>query len=670
MATSAAQGAAAPPVAAAPATAQSGGAAGGVQPAPGQGFVPAGAAGQNAAPSEGSAQGIDLAKGLAALEQAFGDEYGKPVVAADGNIYMPMGKPDVVGEKLAIRYVLAGRIDPASGKMLVNPELAKKAQSKRDPQAKLTQIEDKFFWQTLQKTEDGQLVAKLDPASEADVQAAKAQAEQQQAQEGLQSWNQNRMDWIQKIGQASLLMRVGGYGGSLLQNIAEGPSPITGRMNAGANWASGYMVMQSLDAVAGGKLLPQWMKTGKTGIAMEWLTQAYFMLDMGYQLQTLGAAMPRTAALMRAFTAPTRAVFNGVKGIVGGVAAATAPAAGATGAIAGAATAAGVPSNVAALVGVGPTAEAFARIQQAARAGASGVPSEVMNAMKGLASEVVQPGVGAQVVGTGGLADKVAVMTREGTLQLVPKDLLKMGAKEVMPKPAGLLGVREGVNNIVHGGFKSLMPAIKPLMTGASILGAVSSLMNLTFITKNYGVDALWKMKDGRGAMLGMLSSMSFLGMMIPAVATLPQANVIFAGLGLASNIFGGLSMLNYAGMFGEGGYLDHDAVRAAFLIPPLTPVGLFSLWMKRREKAEKKKTEALEANKQKAVQTLQQVRGLAEQTLQSGGQMQNARKLEDGSIVIDTGVPEDLSKPVPDSHAALNEGTARTLQLLQRRFR
>jgi hypothetical protein len=635
-----------------------------VQAAPGQGFVPAGEAGAGAAPSGGASQGIDAAKGLAALEQAFGDDYGKPIVAADGNVYMPMGKPDVVGEKLAIRYVLVAKIDASTGKMIVNQEFAKKAQNKRDPKAKLTQIEDQWFWQTFQKSEDGQLVSKLDPASEEDVKNAQLQSQQQQAQEGMQSWNQQRSDWLQKLGQASLLMRVGGYGGQMVNQLYEGPNPITGKGTA--NWASGYMVLQSLDAVSGGKLLPAFMKSGtKTGIALEWLTQAYFSLDMGYQLQTLGAALPRTAAVMRTLSAPTTAVLKGVRSLAGGVYAATAPVTAAGQAVQGAA----VSSNIASLVGFGPTAEAFAQIQKNAAASAGGVPKEILASMKGLAGEVLQPGTGAQVVGTGSLAGNVAIMTKEGTLQMVPKDLLKLGAKEAMPKPSGLLAAREGVNNVIHGGLASLRPAIKPLMTGASVLGMVSSLMNLQFITKNYGVDSLYKMKDGRGALLGMLSSASFLAMMVPAVATLPQANVIFAGLGLASNIFGGLSMLNYAGVFGEGGYLDHDGVRAAFLIPPLTPVGLFAMWMKRREKAAVKEKAALEANKTKAVQTLQQVRGQAEQTLQSGGQLAGAKKLEDGSIVIETGVPNDLSKPVAE-HAELSDSTARTLQLMQRRFR
>ena len=95
--------------------------------------------------------------------------------------------------------------------------------------------------------------------------------------------------------------------------------------------------------------------------------------------------------------------------------------------------------------------------------------------------------------------------------------------------------------------------------------------------------------KQGRSVLFGFLGSAAFLGMMLlPSVAPSlgAAAPVVSAAMNVASNVFQGVSMLSYSGLFGEGGYLDHDAVRAAFLVPPLTPIGLAAMWMKRKEKA------------------------------------------------------------------------------------
>jgi hypothetical protein len=164
--------------------------------------------------------------------------------------------------------------------------------------------------------------------------------------------------------------------------------------------------------------------------------------------------------------------------------------------------------------------------------------------------------------------------------------------------------------------------------------------MNLQVQVKTQGAKSLITSKQGRSVLFGLLGSGAFLGMMaLPYLA--PQLGAAYetlaAGMNVAANVFQGVSMLSYAGLFGGGGYLDHQAVRAAFLIPPLTPIGLAALWMKRKEQAAIEKKKEQDAQQQQAAANLQTYLQSSAQTLQSGGQIQGSQQNQDGSITVST---------------------------------
>jgi hypothetical protein len=230
---------------------------------------------------------------------------------------------------------------------------------------------------------------------------------------------------------------------------------------------------------------------------------------------------------------------------------------------------------------------------------------------------------------------------------MLPKNAVHQAMMATQPPLHGPMKVQQGVTNAVSGAIGALRPLLKGLQIGGSVVGAVSGAMNINRIVKTQGAKALLFTQEGRGALFNFTSSASYLGMMaLPTLAFGPAGMAAgYAGLNIISNVFGGLSMLNYAGFFGDGGWLDHDSVRAAFLIPPLTPIGLAGLWMKRRKKQEEAKVAQLKTNQQIAVQQVGQLREQAAQQLQAGGTLAGAIRKEDGSLVLPTAIPTDLSK-------------------------
>ncbi len=657
-----------------------------VTPADGQGFTPAGqqgapqqpagpAQGQQGAPQQGQAgaagqgaQGAAGAQGpagaqgaaagqppepsapevLAALEQQFAEEFSKPVVAANGNVYMERRKPVLRDGKLVLELVLVAKIDVKTGRIGLNKQFIEAQKPKRSPNAKLVKIEDRFFWQTPTKTADGQLVAKLEPASEAELQQAQIEAQQQQVAAEADEKNRSSVEWLKRLGTTSQLMKTTAYTGMFIDGLAQGPNPITGR--SGGSWLFGYQILQMLDGQAKGELLPKWLKSGPIGTGLEWALQGYYMLDTQYHVGVLKQYMPRTAAVMSAFTAPTRAVIRGVAGLGKQGWAASAP-----GPMTGPATPLAPPPV---LGGVGGEAMA-ALAKGAANAAKVGGVDPMQQGIKQLASEM-----STGVVRAVGATDDAAVLVQQGgktAVQLVPKNMLYEAGRMAEPKMGGLLDVRSSIDRVANGAIASLRPALQTLAIGGSIAGTLMAGMNMSLNLRTRGPQSLIMERDGRGSLFGLLSSGTFLGMqMLPKIlpallaAGDPRVRVAMSALNLAGNVFGGLSMLNYTGLFGDGGYLDHDAVRAAFLIPPLTPIGLFSMWMKRREKAKEETKARIEQNQKRALETVTRMRQQAATQLQATGQIQGATVQPDGTIVLPTGISDDLSKPdaVPQSAA------------------
>jgi hypothetical protein len=451
---------------------------------------------------------------------------------------------------------------------------------------------------------------------------------------------------------------------------------------------TGYMVLQMLDAQVDGKLLPQWMKTGPIGTALEWGIQGWYMLDMGRDINVLANAMPRTAALMKAFTAPTRAVLGGITSALKGAAAATLPKAAGAAAVSGAAT--GAMTSMTGRAGM--VGEAMAAAHAAGQAAAGASRAGAMGAAVGELGQQLGTGqatvVGAATMLNGApnpLADYHAIMNSEGALQLVPKDAVLEGAKMVTPPLQGGAKLQTGISNGINGAFKSIAPFLKTLQVGGAIFGTIANGMQMVSVAQNQGAKSLITTRDGRSALFGFLGSATFLGMMalpLAAPALGASIGVAASAMNIASNVFSGISMLSYAGLGGEGGFLDHDAVRAAFLIPPLTPLGLAAMWLKRRETDAKKKAEAAQAQQQAAAQALQQQRQQAEAQLQAGGVPAGGQKLQDGSVLVQTGVASDLSSvggapesgqqaPTAQQQAAPDTGNLnRQLQLVARPMR
>jgi hypothetical protein len=191
----------------------------------------------------------------------------------------------------------------------------------------------------------------------------------------------------------------------------------------------------------------------------------------------------------------------------------------------------------------------------------------------------------------------------------------------------------------------------------------VSSVISVKNLVDTRGKNVLIDTQQGRGAALGALTSAAFLGMyalpmILPGLGlAAPAIMAASSAINIAQNLLGGVQLLNSYGLFGgeqgKAGFLDNDAVRGAFLIPPLTPIGAFAFWMKNKKKKQAEEAAKLEAAQKLAVEKIKQQREMAKLQLQSTGQIAGAVQGPDGSITVNTGVPNDPAKML----AMLNGG-------------
>jgi len=219
-----------------------------------------------------------------------------------------------------------------------------------------------------------------------------------------------------------------------------------------------------------------------------------------------------------------------------------------------------------------------------------------------------------------------------------------------------------------------LRPFLQPLGLAASLLGTVGGAIGLKQQVRTEGIKSLYETQQGRSYALGFLSSAAFLGMMmVPYVA--PEARVLASALSVTMNIMQSVSSLNSGGLFGDGGYLDHTAARAAFLIPPLTPIGMFGLWMKKKKDAAAAKEKADQAKAQQLQGNLQNFQAQIAQQLAQGGTVAGAAQNKDGTIDVIAPFTADGSALNPAAAAAADPSAGgsdggRTLHMLSQRVR
>ncbi len=588
------------PVAAAPAP--QGGASGGITPAAGQGFVPAQGEQGAAAPAAGQAAPATGPDGKAAptpeqilqsITQLLGADYGDPIIAADGTIYMEKKKPEIVNGKLALSYLVVGKLDKASGKLTPSPEVLAlvkdKAKESEGGKKVLVKVGDQMVWQTFGKDESGKpVVTDMAVASEQEVAAHQQQQQAAAAQQAGQQKLQNRADWQSKVGTVAQHLGIFGSTGQLISGLGNGPNPYTGK--PGAGWISGYILASRLNGKAEGKLLPQWFTQGPFATALEVGIQAYGMLDMGNDITTL------------------RNFFSGKQ-----------------------------------LPAVNPNA--------AAQLVAQGHHPAMAGALTQLGTEM-RDGTMQLVQGTGNTA---LLNTKLGAAQLVPSKDMHAAFAATDPMQSAGLKLRGNIDSGVTKGLGVLKGLVQPAMIGATALGLVSSAIGVKNLVDAKGGQVLLNTQQGRGAALGVITSSAFLGMyLLPMIlpglgVAAPAIAAASSVINIAQNVLGGVQLLNSHGLFGgeqaKNGFLDNDAVRAAFCIPPLTPIGAFAFWMKSRKKKAAAEAAKLEAAQKLAVERITQQREMAKLQLQSTGQISGAVQGKDGTISVQTNVPNDLSQ-------------------------
>jgi hypothetical protein len=583
------------PVAASPVTVVGGG--GGITPAAGQGFVPATAAaaakaGQAAAPAgqAGAAQAPPTAEQvLASIMQVLGAEYFDPIVAADGTIYVQRKTPDSSTGKVALSYFVAGKIDKATGRLVPTEAMMKlvEGKSKEGGEGKrvLVKVGDQMVWQTFAKDENGKdVVTDMAVATEQEVAAYQQQQQAAAAKQAAQAGLQNNADWQRKIGTVSSSLGLFGSTGQFLSALSAGPDPYSGKARSG--WLQGYYLATRLNGQAEGKLLPSWVSSGPVATALEFGLQAYGLLDVGNDVRTL------------------RNFFAGK-----------------------------------ALPAVNPNA-----VQQLVAAGQHPATASAMAQLGG----EIREGTMQMVEGSSNAA---LLNTKLGAAQLVQKSDLHAAWNATDPVQSSGLKLKGNIDTGITKGLGLLSKLIQPAMMGASALNLVSSVIGIKNTVATQGAQVLVDNQQGRGLATGALNSAVFLGMyLLPMAmkslgATVPAIAAASSALNIAQNVIGGVQMLNSHGLFGGEGILNKDAVRAAFLIPPLTPLGAFAFWMKSRKKKQDDEAAKLEAAKQLAVERITQQREMAKLQLQSTGQIAGAVQGPDGSILVPTNVPNDLSK-------------------------
>jgi hypothetical protein len=589
---------ASPPVVAAHPVTVSGG--GGITPASGQGFVPASSADAAPAPTaQGQAPAPAPATGgqapptaeqvLQSLTQLLGDDYSNPIIAADGTIYMERKEPDVSGGTLRLSYLVVGKLDPATGKLQPTEQasriLQEKSKAADGGKRVLVKVGDQMVWQTFAKDEKGKtVVTEVTPATDEEVAAYQQQQQAAAAQQASKAGLEDRVDWQRKIGTVAQGLGIFGSTGQLVSGLAGGPNPYTGK--PGAGWISGWILAQRLNGKAEGKLLPQWITSGPVATAMEWGLQAYGLLDTGNDIRVL------------------RDFFKGTK-----------------------------------LPPVNPGA-----VEQLV---AKGAHPAMAGAMNQLGTEL-RDGTLQMVEGT---ANAAVLNTKLGAVQLVPKAELHKAFAATDPIQDAGLKARASLDAGVTKGIGALGKLVQPAMMGATALGLVSSLISLKNTVATQGAKSLLDTQQGRGTLLGAGTSAAFLGMyLLPMVlpglgVAMPAVAAASSMVNIAQNVLGGVQLLNSYGMFGGEGFLNNDALRAAFLVPPLTPIGALAFWMKSRKKKQDGEAAKLKAAQQVAVERVTQQREMAKLQLQSTGQISGAVQGPDGSVIVPTNVPNDLSQ-------------------------
>lgn len=582
-----------------------------VTPAAGQGFEPArGAAGSTPAASApsgaapagqsggaqqgGQPQAISAEQGLAAFAKMFGDAFGEPIVAPDGSVYAQAKGVSKSGGKLAVQYIKIGTIDKAKGTIAFTPEVMAKIQdASQKSERKLVKIDDQYVYQTFVTGEDGsKQVAKIEPATEAELKAEQAKQQQAAAEKAAKEKAADNQDWLQKLGQVSQVTGLFGTAGQFVQSLSNGPNPYSGR--ASASWLSGYMLANRLNGTSGGKLLPSWMSQGPVSIVLDGLINGYSMLSTGKDLHdvkvALGAAKPTGAVL------PPDQI---VKDLM------------AKGASAG-------------------DAKMYAELGVNLRTGQQSLVAGKESAIN--LGRGVDPATG-----------KVVEL---GTSR-IPSEVVHKAFNAADPDGAyGALRLKNGVDSKVNNGLGALSKLVGPAMMVTTGIGAVSGIMNVKSIAQKYGVQTLFDTSAGRQALGGAVSSVlsliqQTLPKLLPGMANVPMMGIM-GGLNIVSNVVSGVQFLDRYGLFGDKGFLNHDAVRSAFLIPPLTPIGALAFFMKSRKDRKDEEAKRIEGAKQQQVQQLQQQMKLAQLQLQQGGSIPGATVNKDGSITFATNVPVD----------------------------
>jgi hypothetical protein len=602
--------------------------------------------------------GIPLDKGLEILNGLIEDGMfkGQPILSPDGDIYLETAKYETINGKISLRYVRAGHVDKENKRFLVDPAIQDyvRANQPHDPSS-VTEQDGQYYYKKVSKGEDGKLVSTLEPIPADQLEKLKTDAQKQKDEQAQQQWLQDKYDWINKLNSMATTMKTVGYTGNMVQNMAAGPNPYSGRSNV--HWMSAYMTAQMIDAQAGGKLLPGFLKEGPVAKMIDWGMQGYWILNTIPSLNYLGQRFPGLAHAMHIATAPTRAIFQGAASLTKGLT-------GHPAAVAAGAQAAEQAAQTAA-AGVSASAAATAAAESASVAAqqAAGI-SELAN---GIGSG------GLRLVGAGDLAEQATLVAADGAVHIVPKAAIKEAYGLLTASNAtGAAKVAESVNNGLTKGFgglmKAAMPMLQPLMIGGSVFSVVSGAMYAQSVVKTQGAKALVTTKQGRSAAFSLLNGATFLAMMV-----MPgEAMVANAALNVANTVIGGVSMLDSYGLFGGGGFLDHQATRAAFLIPPLTPIGLAAMWFKHRDK---KQAEKAVAAKQQLEQVGKQVTSLREQAanqLSATGTVANVTRAKDGSLLVPTGVDEAaLDKTATDANnvpEGLSEDEKRRMKLLSQR--
>ncbi|MCZ4495917.1 MAG: hypothetical protein JWM25_500, partial [Thermoleophilia bacterium] len=406
--------------------------------------------------------------------------------------------------------------------------------------------------------------------------------------------------------------------GQVASGLAAGPNALTGK--PGSNWMSAWFLAQRINGKTEGKLLPTWLTSGPVATGIEWALQGYQFLDLGKDIATVKNYINKTPLPA---VNPDALAYLTKRGMDA--------------------------TNGAALVQLGteirnpgllnPAVLGSAASQLVDGTGRPVLLRSVVETAKDAAGNAVRDSAG-----------KLVLQTNTG-LTMVPKaeDLHKAIAATDPIQSKGL-NVKNAIDSGMGKGLGMLRGLIQPAMIGASALSLISSTMTVKSMVEKNGAKSLVNTQQGRGAALGAISGAGFLGMyLVPmAMEALKVANpavaAASAAINIGSTILGGVQMLNSYGLFGGEGFLNKDAFRAIFLIPPLTPLGAFGFYMKHKKEEAEKANAKLEAAQKYAVAQVQQQREMVKLQLQNGGSVAGATPAADGSINVTTSIPTDMS--------------------------